>query len=132
MTSSLRNVRGEFGGNAGAEHLLVVKFFCILFCYCQSQPESTKSCSENRKSFTEEELNNEYKIIDRIDCLRETEAYIKFLSLEPLLGRGSDLDLSGIDWVIVGGESGPGAPNGGCVVCGGVENARVPPSGGSC
>mgnify|MGYP006281470929 FL=1 len=47
--------------------------------------------------------------LKRIDCLRETEAYIKFLSLEPLLGLVSDLDLSGIDWVIVGGESGPGA-----------------------
>ena len=33
----------------------------------------------------------------------------KFLSLEPLLGPLKDLDLSGIDWVIVGGESGPGA-----------------------
>jgi len=45
----------------------------------------------------------------RIDHLRETHAHIKFLSLEPLLGPLSDLDLRGIDWVIVGGESGPGA-----------------------
>jgi protein gp37 len=45
----------------------------------------------------------------RIDHLRRTKAKIKFLSLEPLLGALSDLDLSGIDWVIVGGESGPGA-----------------------
>lgn len=45
----------------------------------------------------------------RIDHLRETGAYIKFLSLEPLLGPLSELDLQGIDWVIVGGESGPGA-----------------------
>lgn len=45
----------------------------------------------------------------RIDYLRRTEAHIKFLSLEPLLGPLPHLDLSGINWVIVGGESGPGA-----------------------
>ncbi len=46
---------------------------------------------------------------DRIDYLRYTSARIKFLSLEPLLDDLGELDLSGIDWVIVGGESGPGA-----------------------
>lgn len=45
----------------------------------------------------------------RVDHLRQTGAHVKFLSLEPLLGPLSDLDLSNIDWVIVGGESGPGA-----------------------
>ena len=45
----------------------------------------------------------------RIDHLRGTNAHIKFLSLEPLLGSLRSLDLTGIDWVIVGGESGPGA-----------------------
>ncbi|MCC7508222.1 MAG: phage Gp37/Gp68 family protein [Planctomycetes bacterium] len=45
----------------------------------------------------------------RIDRLRETGAHIKFLSVEPLLGPIPNLHLSGIDWVIVGGESGPGA-----------------------
>lgn len=45
----------------------------------------------------------------RIDYLRQTRAAVKFLSLEPLLGPIEDLDLSGIDWVIVGGESGPHA-----------------------
>jgi protein gp37 len=45
----------------------------------------------------------------RIDHLRKTNAHIKFLSLEPLLGPLPELDLQGIDWVIVGGESGPGA-----------------------
>jgi protein gp37 len=43
----------------------------------------------------------------RIDLLRNTNAAIKFLSLEPLLGPLTDLDLTGIRWVIVGGESGP-------------------------
>jgi protein gp37 len=45
----------------------------------------------------------------RIDYLRATMAKIKFLSLEPLLGPLANLELKGIDWVIVGGESGPGA-----------------------
>jgi len=45
----------------------------------------------------------------RIDDLRQTGAAIKFLSLEPLLGPLPDLDLRDIDWIIVGGESGPRA-----------------------
>ncbi len=47
--------------------------------------------------------------MERIDHLRSIGAHIKFLSLEPLLGPMSGLNLDGIDWVIVGGESGPGA-----------------------
>ena len=46
---------------------------------------------------------------DRINHLRQTDAHIKFLSLEPLIGALPHLDLTGIDWVIVGGESGPHA-----------------------
>ena len=46
---------------------------------------------------------------DRLNRLKSTGARTKFLSLEPLLGPLPDLDLTGIDWVIVGGESGPGA-----------------------
>lgn len=45
----------------------------------------------------------------RIDNLRKTNAAVKFLSLEPLLGPIPKMNLSGIGWVIVGGESGPGA-----------------------
>jgi protein gp37 len=45
----------------------------------------------------------------RIDHLRNVGASTRFLSLEPLLGPLGEMDLSGIDWVIVGGESGPGA-----------------------
>jgi len=48
-------------------------------------------------------------VTDRIDHLRQTGAHIKFLSMEPLIGPVSNLNVSGIDWVIVGGESGPGA-----------------------
>ena len=47
------------------------------------------------------------KYIDRLDKLRETKANIKFLSCEPLLGSLKDISLEEIDWVIVGGESGP-------------------------
>ena len=45
----------------------------------------------------------------RMEGLLRTSATVKFLSLEPLLGPLPDLCLSGIDWVIVGGESGPGS-----------------------
>jgi protein gp37 len=47
--------------------------------------------------------------IGRIDELRKTNAAVKFLSLEPLLGPLDKLDLGGIDWAIAGGESGPAA-----------------------
>jgi protein gp37 len=49
------------------------------------------------------------KYVERIDELRATAAHVKFLSLEPLLGPLPNLNLRGIDWAIVGGESGPGA-----------------------
>jgi len=49
------------------------------------------------------------KYVHRIDELRQTEARVKFLSLEPLLGALKNLNLKEIDWVIVGGESGYGA-----------------------
>jgi protein gp37 len=45
----------------------------------------------------------------RIRHLREAPASVRFLSIEPLIGPVGKLDLTGIDWVIVGGESGPGA-----------------------
>jgi protein gp37 len=47
--------------------------------------------------------------VSRIEYLKETGAVVKFLSLEPLLGPLPKLHLNGIDWVIVGGESGPRA-----------------------
>jgi protein gp37 len=45
----------------------------------------------------------------RVEILRQVPSAVKFLSVEPLLGPLPDLNLDGIDWVIVGGESGPGA-----------------------
>jgi protein gp37 len=47
--------------------------------------------------------------LPRLDVLRETTAAMRFLSIEPLLEDLGEIDLSGIDWVIVGGESGHGA-----------------------
>jgi len=47
--------------------------------------------------------------LDRIDDLRRTEAQVRFLSIEPLIGPLPSLNLMGIDWVICGGESGRGA-----------------------
>ncbi len=51
--------------------------------------------------------NEDY--VSRIDDLRRVEAAVRFLSVEPLLGPIKKLELRGIHWVIVGGESGPGA-----------------------
>lgn len=50
--------------------------------------------------------NNDY--VSRTDDLRATGARVKFISAEPLIGPLPDLDYEGIDWMVVGGESGPG------------------------
>ena len=47
------------------------------------------------------------RVLSRIDDLRKVPAAIRFLSCEPLIGSLTGLDLTGIHWVIVGGESGP-------------------------
>ena len=49
------------------------------------------------------------KRLSRTRHLRETNATVRFLSLEPLIGPITNIDLDGIHWVIVGGESGPRA-----------------------
>jgi protein gp37 len=48
-------------------------------------------------------------VLSRVDDLRGVPAAIRFLSCEPLIGSLKGIDLQGIHWVIVGGESGPGA-----------------------
>jgi len=53
-------------------------------------------------------VENAYHL-DRIDLLRRTHAAVRFISFEPLLGPVDNVDLTGIHWVIVGGESGPNA-----------------------
>lgn len=52
---------------------------------------------------------NQQHGVPRIDILRQTPAAVRFLSVEPLLEDVGELNLTGIHWVIVGGESGPGA-----------------------
>lgn len=47
--------------------------------------------------------------LSRVERLREVPSAVRFLSIEPLLAQLPALNLDGIDWVIVGGESGPGA-----------------------
>jgi len=54
-------------------------------------------------------VENKKHGVPRIEPLRSAPARVRFLSIEPLLEDLGDLDLSGIHWVIVGGESGPGA-----------------------
>lgn len=54
-------------------------------------------------------VENKRHGVPRIDQLRRVPAKIRFLSIEPLLEDVGELDLSGINWVIVGGESGYGA-----------------------
>ena len=49
------------------------------------------------------------RFLDRLDTLRGIPAAVRFASCEPLLGPLDGIDLSGIDWIITGGESGPGA-----------------------
>jgi protein gp37 len=48
----------------------------------------------------------DHRVIDRINFLRETNAKVKFLSCEPLIGPLMNMNLENMDWVIVGGESG--------------------------
>jgi len=48
------------------------------------------------------------RFVGRADALRDTPAAVRFISAEPLLGPLPSLDLTGIDWLIIGGESGPG------------------------
>jgi protein gp37 len=47
--------------------------------------------------------------VSRIDAIRDVPAVVRFISFEPLLGEVDRPNLKGIDWIIVGGESGPGA-----------------------
>jgi protein gp37 len=54
-------------------------------------------------------VENRQHGLPRIDLLRDAPAQVRFLSIEPLLERLGPINLQGINWVIVGGESGPGA-----------------------
>ena len=80
----------------------------------RSSPSAPTGCSKSRRKSTGPTVwmgvsveSREY--LGRIDRLRRTGARVKFLSIEPLLEDLGEIDLTGIDWAIVGGESGPGA-----------------------
>lgn len=48
------------------------------------------------------------RVAHRVDILRDIPAVVRFISYEPAIGPLDDLDITGIDWIIYGGESGPG------------------------
>src|SRR5450755_2733560 len=54
-------------------------------------------------------VENRQHGLPRIDLLRDSPAQVRFLSIEPLLEQLGPINLKGVNWVIVGGESGPGA-----------------------
>ena len=66
----------------------------------------SKSISVPRHIWMGTSVENK-KVVHRIDTLRKVDAKVRFLSVEPLLGPLPELNLDGIHWVIVGGESGP-------------------------
>jgi len=70
---------------------------------------SLKFAAECRHIWWGVSVENVKHGLPRIDRLRNAPAIVRFLSIEPLLEDLGLIDLSGIDWVIVGGESGPGA-----------------------
>jgi protein gp37 len=68
-----------------------------------------KFAQERRNIWWGVSVENRKQGVPRIEHLRQTEAAVKFLSVEPLLENIGEVNLDGIDWMIVGGESGPGA-----------------------
>lgn len=65
--------------------------------------------AESRHIWWGVSVENRKHGLPRVDDLRSAPAAVRFLSIEPLLEDLGNLDLSGVHWVIVGGESGPGA-----------------------
>jgi len=68
-----------------------------------------KSYNASKNIWMGVSVENKKHGVPRIDMLRKVNAYIRFLSLEPLIEDIGEIDLSNIDWIIVGGESGPKA-----------------------
>ena len=111
-----KKTNGELGEVFPAAFAVVIFMMALEFV---SLPESSaqahsglikNSCRFSRHNRVFEPRPVESSVYaNRIDDLRQTPARVKFLSLEPLLDGIPSLNLQGIDWVIVGGESGPGA-----------------------
>ncbi len=68
-----------------------------------------KSYDASKNAWLGVSVENKKHGVPRIDKLRRVQAHIRFLSIEPLLEGLGDIDLTNIQWVIVGGESGPKA-----------------------
>ncbi len=68
-----------------------------------------KSYNSSKNVWMGVSVENKKHGVPRIDMLRKVNTYIRFLSLEPLIEDIGEIDLSNIDWIIVGGESGPKA-----------------------
>ena len=81
------------------------------------RPERMQTLLKNKLRFAAEQshiwwgvsVENRKHGLPRIDLLRDSPARVRFLSVEPLLEHLGPMNLTGINWVIVGGESGPGA-----------------------
>jgi len=83
--------------------------FQILTKRAERMEQFLKSYETPRNAWLGVTVENQRHGVPRINRLRHTNAYVKFISMEPLLEGLGDLDLSNIQWVIVGGESGPKA-----------------------
>lgn len=83
--------------------------FQILTKRAKRMADFMKNFSAPKNAWLGVTVENRIHGLPRIDLLREVEAPIRFLSLEPLLEDIGKVDLTGIHWVIVGGESGPRA-----------------------
>jgi len=81
--------------------------FQILTKRAQRLPLFFKSYTPPQNAWLGVTVENRKHGLPRIDYLRQVKAHIRFLSIEPLLEDLGVIDLTGIDWVIVGGESGP-------------------------
>ena len=86
-----------------------------LFMVLTKRPENMRNATGLMYTLTDENVWLGVSVEDRkyglprVDILRTIPAAVRFLSIEPLLEDLGDIDLSGIHWVLVGGESGPGA-----------------------
>jgi len=82
--------------------------FQILTKRSQRLPRLNKKLNWTENIWMGVSVEND-RFVSRIRDLKKCDAFLKFLSLEPLLGPLKRLPLKGVDWVIAGGESGPGA-----------------------
>ena len=83
--------------------------FQVLTKRADKMTEFFKTYQASTNAWLGATVENKQHGIPRIDQLRKVKAHVRFLSIEPLLEDLGALNLSGIHWVIVGGESGPKA-----------------------